>query len=239
MNESSRYTSQDLDITINSGSKFSRLITLVNTDLTGYKSSAGEITLAKEGKVIVPGASFEVGKNIFYGFGNVGIFIPVISYAQTLLSKKLAYTLSSDTIFVDIKPYRASSNLSPVDRTNIPRWKKFTPNFLNGTSDTQDSQFFLFPLNDVFIHNVVVNVINGYTGGPITAAVINVGPDGAPTTYINGFNAFVSGFTGVANTVPLFGSLNLAMQLVVTDGLIQDLTQGSVEIWVLYSALPQ
>jgi hypothetical protein len=39
MNESARYTFQDLDITINSGSAFSRKITLIGVNLSGYLSA--------------------------------------------------------------------------------------------------------------------------------------------------------------------------------------------------------
>ena len=43
MNESARYTFQDLDITINSGSAFSRKITLIGTNLSGYLSATAAI----------------------------------------------------------------------------------------------------------------------------------------------------------------------------------------------------
>ncbi len=134
-----------------------------------------------------------------------------------------------------------------ADTSSVAQWTKITKTFADfaAASLTNDISIFSLPAKG-YIHDVKIVPTTEFLGGVISAATISVGIVSNLVKYAVAANVFTGNTTlglvhtpiaGVENT----GGVTDIRAAIVAVGVLQtlnDLTQGSVDIYLLTSILP-
>lgn len=126
---------------------------------------------------------------------------------------------------------------------NMPKWRKFTLTYLDLSSPSSTVVYGLIsalPAKSV-IHNAVFKVNTSFTGGAVVTAVMALESittaDIIPSTSVITVPASLP--VSPALLYLNFGSTSdVNLTLTTTGGNTQDLTAGSVDIYILISKLP-
>lgn len=148
----------------------------------------------------------------------------------------------------------ASGVLAGTTSGNFQRWDKVTKLFsdFNVASGAHTVDGYSLPAKTM-LHAVVARHTSGFAGGGITAVAANVGISGAVADYVTGLTVsdppsdvegigwqYTPGGIAVGNLPRLFkfeSATPLKLQLVATNGTLDELTQGSVDVEFLVSPL--
>jgi hypothetical protein len=159
-------------------------------------------------------------------------------------------TLDSNTKLVQDPAVRSSAHSS-----GAPAWLKITKTYSDfsdtdtktysdfSDTDTQnDIEILSLPAGGV-IHEVKIKHSEAFTGGSISAYTISVGITGTLDKYCSAFNVFqapgntVQALGGVIGTENHGAATSIRADANSTDGNLNAATQGSVDIWILYSVV--
>lgn len=128
-----------------------------------------------------------------------------------------------------------------------PQWIKVTKLYTDfaAASLTNDISIYTLPIKG-YIHDVKIVPTTAFSGGVISAATISVGKAGALTKYAIATDTFTGNVTLSAIHTPLVGmestsgttDIRAAIVVVGVAQTLNNLTAGSVDIYLLISPLP-
>lgn len=127
----------------------------------------------------------------------------------------------------------------------VGRWTKITKSYTDFATAglTNDIEVFSLPTRGV-IQKVVVKHTTAFSGGAIASYTVSVGISGNFTKYAAAFDVFQAtgnttfGFNNLQNMENFGSTTSIRAQATATGANLDQATQGSVDIYVLYSVLP-
>jgi hypothetical protein len=167
--------------------------------------------------------------------------------ANTFVSRSQGPEVPRTIVAADVPALDASkitTGVFPASQlpTTYPIWTKYTKTFadFSAASLTATAALLTLPIKGV-VHATFINVTTAFTGGLVASLTLSVGTGGSPLKYSTAINAFVSGqqvpqpLMGVES---LSGTTAIIVTATGTVGLLNTLTQGSADFWILQSTLP-
>jgi len=151
------------------------------------------------------------------------------------------YTFAPDT---KIRSSEVNANELAL-KTAAPLWQKYTIPYtsFSGLGATISSNVLICSIGAAeIIDAFVLKTSTLFTGTSITAAVMRIGKTGADAQYTDDFDvkqATGSSVKQITNAIACEqSSTSLILTLSLTGGLLSQLSQGSVDVWIRRAEIP-
>lgn len=133
-------------------------------------------------------------------------------------------------------------HLIEADLLDKPDWTKYTVLYTDfaAASLTANMALFSLPAKGV-VHAVHIDPTTAFTGGLVASATLSVGTAGSPAKYCTALSVFTVALQSpqaVMGIESMSGSTSILVTAVATVGLLNTLSQGAADIWVITSTLP-
>ncbi len=136
-------------------------------------------------------------------------------------------------------------NTPPVIPATYPKWTKYTIPYANfqgggGGGDTNERLFATLPAGAV-VHAAKIKQSAAFAGGTISAAAVSVGATNPYDDILPFFDVFTApggtnfALSGLVNSWDNGATQDINARITVVGGVVNDLTAGSVDIWLLTS----
>lgn len=137
-----------------------------------------------------------------------------------------------------------NTNFSEL-KNKSPLWQKYTVDYTSftalGATTTGSVNLFTMGASDVFDY-FIVKTSTAFSGTSITAAVLKIGKTGVGAAYTDQFDALgavSSSNSQITNFLTAeFSSTTMTLTMSVTGGLLNQFSQGSVDLYVRRAELP-
>ncbi len=134
--------------------------------------------------------------------------------------------------------WNGTAHLALADTNTMPQWRKFTFSHtdLSTAGLTITKNLSNMPAGAV-VHGVKIRVTTAFAGPGVATMVFDVGITGATTKYINGHNALATGqaLYGTPSMEDSAATIQALLTATTTGANLNVLTQGSVDVWLLFS----
>jgi len=190
---------------------------------------------------------FVNGRNIFNNnFSDGGFDLSIFGDGEYIITNDAVYRhpiLNTPNTMVGAD---ADGNLVCLDANieAIPRWKKYTitaATFAGFNVPTYDASLTAYLNPGEVIHAVKIKHSTSFTGGAVSAVTVEVGTASDTDKYATAFNILQPVADDTFQLSSAFYSENhgaisfLHIVFRATGGNVEDITQGSVDIWILVS----
>lgn len=123
-----------------------------------------------------------------------------------------------------------------------PQWIKITKTFTDFSTAGLTNSVTIYSLPAKYaIQATQLNISTAFSGGTIATYTISVGNGGTPTKYAAATNAFTGATLPAMSTISavenMSGTTNILATAISTVGNLNAATAGSVDIYLLISAL--
>lgn len=136
----------------------------------------------------------------------------------------------------------AGSYPSPTVKTHFPRWVKYPVAYgaFSAAGLTANTTLFTLPAKGV-IHAVHIDPTTAFAGGLVASATLSVGTAGTPTKYCTALSVFSVALQTPQQTIgveSMSAGTAIVATAVSTVGLLNTLSQGAADIYVMWGVLP-